>query len=280
MGVYLMITPYVYADEMNKSSPTAAGEDSLYRTVVSQMVRDRQEKSGFELFCAPDAEDGFRGLETYLTLTDTEDDRPFAELAERVLDIDSAMRYALLVQAMALSDNMSNNMFLWAHPERGSWRYRFALWDLDLSWDKDPGQNMDYWYTNTVLDRVIGLNVGRAREMLRGIWAGMRESGFTAECVEKKTEQYVHELGDSGAFARNVERWNAEQTEIDVYMIRACAENRFEMLDRLTGLLAGESGKIDFQNYTDKESRHVASMPDMIRALEASDFQPETEKDV
>lgn len=75
MGAYLMMTPYHYQDELNMDSPTAAAQDSLYRTVVSQMVRDRQEQDGFELFWAPDEAKPFEGLQAYLDMKNAEDDR-------------------------------------------------------------------------------------------------------------------------------------------------------------------------------------------------------------
>ena len=53
-----------------------------------------------------------------------QENETFARLAEEKLDIRSLVRYELLVQAMALSDNINNNMYIWAHRRRKG----VALW--------------------------------------------------------------------------------------------------------------------------------------------------------
>lgn len=45
----------------------------------------------------------------------------------------SLMRYTLLVQGMALCDNIFNNMYVWAHETAAGVVYRFIPWDMDLS---------------------------------------------------------------------------------------------------------------------------------------------------
>ena len=43
------------------------------------------------------------------------------------------MRYTLLVQGMALCDNIFNNMYVWAHETAAGVVYCFIPWDMDLS---------------------------------------------------------------------------------------------------------------------------------------------------
>lgn len=269
-GVYLLTTPYDIETEMEKASALAPVSDSLYRTAVPEMIKDRPIYENYELFHAPDMQNGFVDLQPYLELRNAQEDETFVQMAGERLDIRSLLRYELLVQAMALSDNINNNMYIWAHHGAKGLRYGFALWDMDLSWDEDPGLNMDYWFTDPVMDRVIALDVEGARAQLRDQWQTMREKGFTAETVEEKTAQYVHELTDSGAFVRDAQRWQKETQWPDAFPIVSCAQIRFDLLDRLTQALCSGAEDFSFSSFYVEGASHVAPMMDMVNALEAA----------
>ena len=129
---------------------------------------------------------------------------------------------------------------------------------------------MDYWFTDPVMDRVIGLDVEGARVQLRDQWQAMRERGFTAETVEEKTAQYVHELTDSGAFVRDAQRWQKETQWPDAFPIVSCAQIRFDLLDRLTQALCSGAEDFSFASYYVEGASHIAPMLDMVNALEAA----------
>ena len=61
------------------------------------------------------------------------DDETFCREAAAHIDVPSLMRYTLLVQGMALCDNIFNNMYVWAHETAAGVVYRFIPWDMDLS---------------------------------------------------------------------------------------------------------------------------------------------------
>lgn len=280
-GVYLVMTPYDIGEEMRRVSAEAPFTDSLYRTFVAKMSKERPflevEGGSYELFHSPDGAEPFGALEPYLALTEMEDDA-FARAAEECINLDSALRYALLVQAMALTDNSSNNMYIWARRENGRARYRFELWDMDLSWDFDPGPECDYWFTLPVHDRVINLDVGGARKRLARMWAQMREDGFTAETVEALTAKYLHELVDSGAHRRNVVRWNLTNAEADSFAIVNCAQMRFELLDQLTCALCETDGPVPFLE-GGQENGYAVSAGDWLWARENAADEAESAGD-
>lgn len=277
-GVYLVMTPYDIGGEMRRQSAEAPFTDSLYRTFVAKMSKERPyletEGTSYELFHAPDEANAFAALEPYLSLMALEDEA-FVRAAEECLDLDSALRYALLVQAMALTDNSSNNMYIWARRENGRTRYRFELWDMDLSWDFDPGPECDYWFTLPVHDRAINLDVGGARERLAQLWAQMRENGFTAETVETLTAKYLHELVDSGAHMRNVVRWNLTNAEADSFAIVNCAQMRFEMLDQLTRLLCETDESVWFLGSEQRENGYGVAIGEWLWAQEGAGMEAE-----
>ena len=237
-GVYLMLKPYDIGDEMRKAGQESIFRDSLYRVTSMEMIKDRpmlvdptMSDSGFELFYAPSMERGFDALAAYLELITEEDDEKFREKALASLDIDSLLRYYLIMQTGCMVDNAKNNLYIWAHQENGGYRYRFAFWDMDLTWGMYAGDEGDRWVELPVAERVIALDVGGAKQRVQEIWAQLKARGFTPENVEALITQYVYELGDSGAFTRDSERWEKGNFYPDGYEIVSFAGMRFDMMD-------------------------------------------------
>ena len=264
-GAYLMMVPFDRRAEIEKAGAGSAQRDSLYRSVIAAVDKGRPIDEGYELFIAPDAENPFAGLQTYLRLDDGEmDDETFCREAAAHIDVPSLMRYTLLVQGMALCDNIFNNMYVWAHETAAGVVYRFIPWDMDLSWEKEPGAYWDCWMIDALACRVIELDVSGARAELAAQWRRMSEAGFTIDTVREELALYQHELTDSGAFLRDAERWGKEQDEMDVSQIEAVAEYRFELLCRLTQAI-GETGE-EFR-FADFETDEECSMQSMADAL-------------
>ena len=264
-GAYLMMVPFDRRAEIEKAGAGSAQRDSLYRSVIAAVDKGRPIDEGYELFIAPDAENPFAGLQTYLRLDDGEmDDETFCREGAAHIDVPSLMRYTLLVQGMALCDNIFNNMYVWAHETAAGVVYRFIPWDMDLSWEKEPGAYWDCWMIDALACRVIELDVSGARGELAAQWRRMSEAGFTIDAVREELALYQHELTDSGAFLRDAERWGKEQDEMDVSQIEAVAEYRFELLCRLTQAI-GETGE-EFR-FADFETDEECSMQSMADAL-------------
>ena len=252
-GVYLMLEPMDVADELAKSGPRAPMTDSVYRSAVLKMEKDRPIMEdakcngwGYELFHAPDMNDGFCALEGFFDVWTQEADAAFEQKALESIDIDSFVRYVLFSQAAGLADNSGNNVFLWAHEENGRIVYRYKPWDMDRSWGIDAGYEYNYWFLLSVADRLLALDVGGARAMALDVWNEMKEKGFTLETVETLVAQYAHELNDSGAALRNAMRWNSDHAIADGYAILVYCQMRFPMFDRLFETLAQSREPFDF----------------------------------
>ena len=237
-GVYLMMTPYDIGSEMRKAGHETVFRESLYRVTSLEMEKDRpvlpdptSPDTGFELFYAPSAAHGFDGLQEYLALMTEEDDAKFTQKALACLDLDSLLRYTLIMQLGCMVDNAGNNLYIWAHSQGGQTRYRFAFWDMDLTWGLYAGDEGDRWVELPVADRVIALDVGGARSRIGEIWADLQRRGVTQETIDALVTQYVHELGDSGAYARDAQRWEKGGFVPDGYEIVGFASARFEMMN-------------------------------------------------
>ena len=252
-GVYLMLEPMDVAKELAKERPRAAMTDSVYRSSVLKMEKDRPIMEdakcngwGYELFHAPDMQDGFRALQVFYDVWTQESDEDFAQKALESIDIESFVRYVIFSEAAGLADNSGNNVFLWAHEKDGRLLFRYKPWDMDRSWGIDAGYNYDYWFLLSVADRILELDVGGARKMALEVWNEMKALGFTQETVETLVAQYTHELNDSGAALRNGLRWDSEHALVDGYYILSYCQMRFPLFDRVFEALAASEESFGF----------------------------------
>lgn len=260
LGVYVMMKPYDYAQELARLGADAPAADSLYR-LAGRSVHEYdkpliQDHRGmyYEQHYAPSGETGHASLSPYLALFAQEDDAVFNEKALELLDIDSVIRYALFVQACGMTDNEHNNLYIVAHRTEDGYRYLFAPWDLDVSWGRDDDENAEVWYDFPIFDRLVELDCGGVvRDRLAAIWKQMRENGFSGENVGSLLDGYNAALNDSGAFYRDAERWNRPNAYSENYNIYSYAAARFEMMDRRIAEMTSEAlrgRRLRIQGYT------------------------------
>ena len=260
LGVYVMMKPYDYAQELARLGADAPAADSLYR-LAGRSVHEFdkpliQDHRGmyYEQHYAPSGETGHASLSPYLALFAQEDDAVFNEKALELLDIDSVIRYALFVQACGMTDNEHNNLYIVAHRTEDGYRYLFAPWDLDVSWGRDDDENAEVWYDFPIFDRLVELDCGGVvRDRLAAIWKQMRENGFSGENVGSLLDGYNAALNDSGAFYRDAERWNRPNAYSENYNIYSYAAARFEMMDRRIEEMTSEAlrgRRLRIQGYT------------------------------
>jgi len=248
-GVYLMMEPIDYETEIGKASSAALLQDALYRTAVVDKVRSNavipgHQTWGYELFYSPNAEDPFSHLAAYIALRDTQDDAEFERLARKHVDMKSALGYCAFLQAGGLVDNVQNNMFIWAHTENGTIRYRFMPWDMDRAWGMNAGGDYQHWSVFPVADRLLRLDTDGARQTLANVWNEMKTRGFNDETIEALVRGYEHELNASGASMRNAYRWDANTA--DGTELLAFSEARLSLFEKTIADMLETDGPVPF----------------------------------
>ena len=273
-GVYLMVEPVDIPYELGLEDSRRTETDSVYRTAALNFSRDREyvehpfrSNAGYELYYEPQNAEPFAAIAPYIDLLREEDDEVFCEKALERIDIDSMLRHVLFVQAGGMTDNFFNNMYIWAHPENGSVTYRFAPWDLDMTWGLmkvDIGEEFENWLHFPLADRMINLNAGNIRQRLYDMWREMRADVFSEETLTAKIQEYIHQLGDSGALARDAERWGTDVYYPDGYEIISFAAVRYPMIDAAVELIAGNMGEpVGFLTNTEYELKGGTMLPDL-----------------
>jgi len=254
MGLYLMMEPVDDGEELVKAHVNAPTTDSVYRTAQIDYAGERayvenpmREGSIYELYHAPAQGHEFDALKPYLALEQlpagAEYDAEFERLAMEHIDLDSILRYYLFVQGGGMSDNVYNNMYVIAQRENGRLVYRFAPWDMDLTWgrfkDSESGDFYHELFSFETAQRMIDVDAGGVtRKALAAMWAQMRETVFNEETVQALVDGYVSELDASGAYVRDALRWRGDAYFADGSEILAFAGEHFPLLD---GYFLGES---------------------------------------
>jgi len=250
-GVYLMMEPVDDGEELVKASAEAPMTDSVYRTAQIDYAGERayvknpmREGSIYELYHAPAQGHEFDALGAYLALEQLpqgeEFDAEFERLAMRHIDLESILRYYLFVQAGGMMDNVFNNMYIIAQMENGAVRYRFAPWDMDLTWgrakDAESGDFYHDLFSFEVVERMLRIDAGGVtRSTLSRLWQEMRETAFSEEVLEQLVGRYTHELDASGAYTRDALRWRGDAYFADGYEIMTFAAEHFPILDGVFG---------------------------------------------
>ena len=261
-GLYLLMEPYTHETELAKKSVGAPGTSCVYRTGSVRDDKDRAgklgayiEERGYELHYEPEGAVQFAAIEDFIVLCKEEDDAAFAERLPQIVDIDSMTYYFLHLQAFGMIDNVFNNMFVIADLEKDGYRIRFAPWDMDMTMGT-PGHPFDMWVYFPPMDRALDLDVEGIRARMLEMWQKLRQEVLTTENVERFVEQYTHEINDSGAAARNAQRWEKESDYVDGYEIVSFAADRFSMLDHVLTDIAAAQGEIPMLHYDDYANKY------------------------
>ncbi len=264
-GVYLMLEPFDYTEELLRAGEKHTESDYIYR-VGMQRRKPWTDGAyfpgrGFALYYTPPgAEDHpFDGLTDYKDLIGETDDGAFWEKAMARLDLTSMIRHLLLVQGGGYTDNVLNNLYIWADRTSGKTLYRFFPWDMDATWgDRENriGPEFDYWIYFPTLDRLIDLDVeGSIRPLIVQEWQRLREHTLSESFIEERLMQYVHELNDSGAAQRNGERWDFGVVLADAEPVLTFLSVRLPLIDEAVNAIGNAKGRIEWLQYSDYESK-------------------------
>jgi len=263
-GVYLLLEPYDHEKEIAKTGTAHLETDRIYASCPAWSIEDRPtiETQGnppyrFAMHRQMQGTDPFDAIRTYIDICLEEDDEAFAgQMLDRV-DIDSMLRYHLILQSFGLGDNVYNNLFVWAVREDDRFIYRFVPWDMDMSWGENDHiewirEDYDGWMYFPAADRLLNLKP-EIRARWAEMWRQMRQTVLTRENIEEKLLRYSAELNDSGAMLRNAERWNKDHSESDPFEILNYTDMRMELLDRTVEYIVSTPGDIEMLMYDDPE---------------------------
>ena len=206
------------------------------------------EISGFRIKEGPvdDEADLWEALAN-LSAVVTKDAEKFLEEDTELINEESALRLWLFLQVITGHDHTAKNVFYVAKynddlPE--NYQFSFAPWDMDLTWGNVSVGEVNPVYTafeaETVEDRVgwiVGdrlLDVDRndSRQYVQKLYQQLRKTVLLDHNLEDQIQELDHQLRNSGAFARDRERWPDGVHAENCRQLVNYAKDRLEFLDK------------------------------------------------
>lgn len=162
------------------------------------------------------------------------DDETFAGTAEQCLDVHEMLDFFLFTQAAGLGyDNVFNNVYLWALRQGDHYVYHFSPWDMDMAFTKMLGfeeDTLNLYLFQTV--RLLELDIGGARQMIRDVWNEKRETILTDDALYQRFDAFEELLNASGAYLRESEKWYGGAQELNLAEVQAFAVEHLHTIDR------------------------------------------------
>lgn len=256
-GLYGLLEPVDSKQlDLTKEGEPGAPEYS-YKAIIPQNVATKdldtieefgKDVAGFELKGTHSSisRESWDPLFSYLKLRDLADDDTFRKTAASQVDTGGALDVWLYLQAVLGIDNRAKNMYYVAKRSGDSYKMYFAPWDMDLTWGDSLSESTggEYpWdvgllpnlYTERINwsmgDRLVELDVDNARERVAERWKSLRADVLSDEAIGEAVDRMVHRTGDSGARARNEERWPESSAGADYEEMKRLAIYRMRILD-------------------------------------------------
>lgn len=171
------------------------------------------------------------------------DDETFSREAEKLLYLDNTVDIWIYLQMLYGEDNIYKNMFFTFKKEASGYRLYLVPWDMDLTWGNVYSDTEEELYTVyepdradeylewPFVDRLLSLDTGGIREMVKERWQELRRSTLSDAHMEELMQSCIHLVQDSGAFARDVERWPDSHHDGDYDGMRSFMKERMDFLD-------------------------------------------------
>lgn len=200
---------------------------------------------GFEIkdgVMEADAWEAMAWLSEFLTLSEEEQ----LEREQDIINEDSAIRMWLFMQMITGHDHTAKNIFYVAKYNddlEHNYQFYFAPWDMDLTWGNVSVGEINPYYTafemSTLDDRVywdtadwlIDLNYNGAKEKAQTLYKELRNTVLTDEEVQSIIYELDDQIRNSGAFARDKERWPEGTHAVDCSLLAKYAKERLNYLD-------------------------------------------------
>lgn len=252
-GLYGLMEP-VDAKQLN-----LAEEDYLYKKSNSggldymydgfhDSTDPYEEIAGFTLKEGPIDEDA----ELWDPLADlsavvTKSDEKFLKEKTELIDEKSALNLWLFIQMITGYDHTAKNVFYVAkynqdYPEE--YQFRFAPWDMDLTWGNVSVGEINPVYTEfepeivhdriawIVGDRLLSVNRNQSQKYVQELYKDLRRAVLSNASIEEMIQELDQQLRNSGAFARDRERWPDGVHAENCRQLVNYAKDRLEFLDK------------------------------------------------
>lgn len=192
-------------------------------------------------------------LINFIKAHNIEDKEEYAKAIQETIDINSVSNMWLFLQITSSTDSTAKNIYYVSKMTSSGSRLYFVPWDLDLTWGNvSKGQDEPPLFTafepeimTEVVNwetgqRVIDNNVDNCVASVIEKWRTLRGTILTNESLTNRIEELEHTVINSGAMAREEERWPEGAHTYDYSDIKNYAIDKMNYLDSYFATLGEE----------------------------------------
>ena len=170
----------------------------------------------------------------------------FLKQDSMIINEKSALNLWLFIQLITGYDHIAKNVFYIAKYNEDveyDYQFYFAPWDMDLTWGNVSVGEINAVYTGfewesaydsirwDVGSKLLDNDYHGAREYVQNLYFQLRKTVLADATLEQMILELDHEIRDSGAFARDKERWPEGVHAEDCRLLLKYAKERMSFLD-------------------------------------------------
>lgn len=169
------------------------------------------------------------------------DDETFESEITGVVEQRNVIENWLFYQAIGGFDNLNKNYYYITKNRDGKEFGYFIPWDMNISFGVVYAENEFYVEEDSSVlhqmvpwqpaQRMIDLNVEGSAQLAVSTWERWRSDTFSDEALQERIQALEHQIKDSGAFARECNRWPAGNQNEDFTFIYDFARGRMQAVD-------------------------------------------------
>ncbi|MES2426870.1 MAG: CotH kinase family protein [Bacteroidota bacterium] len=142
----------------------------------------------------------------------TSTDADFAANIKSKVDINNMVDYFIFINMLDAADNENKNTFFSFYDYRTAPSFFYSPWDLDGTMGRNAGGSYkDHEIiganNNNLLQRLLNLNVGGFKDLLKARWNSLRNNQFSKTTVGNRIEGYRKVLVNTNAITRERVVW-------------------------------------------------------------------------
>jgi hypothetical protein len=253
-GIYGLMEP-VDAKKLDVTRASdLSGQEYIYKRTTPNFLlldefqedSDQLIRNGFELKGTSKYGEislqSWNPLMEFITAHNLEDNQAYTKAIQETIDINSVENVWLFLQITSSMDSVAKNVYYVSKMTSNGSRLYFVPWDLDLTWGnvhKDTNELFTAFEPEIMTEvvnwetgqKVIDHNVDNCTQSVKEKWNILRSSILTNESLTKQIEELEHTVVDSGAMAREEERWPRGAHTYDYTNIKKYAMDKMNYLD-------------------------------------------------
>ena len=146
------------------------------------------------------------------TFVSTSSDSLFtADIGTRV-NLPNVVDYFLFINVIGADDNDAKNQYFSFYSSKSNPQFFYSVWDMDGSmgrtWDGIYDSDTQvYGTTNYLFSRLIALNVGGFRDMMKARWNSLKTNQLSKNTVNLRILAFAKQLILTNAGSREMVKW-------------------------------------------------------------------------